>query len=507
MRFRVVLTLLLVGWGPVPNAFGSKTKSVPAPIVLLQEADLTGRDFSPEERAYLLLKLAQGAVSTDKPQAKRWAEDLFQVSTKRMSLGSYRAAMQKNALTVLAQIDPDEAATLYRQLDTPEQWNEQVLLEDYRSFGARTVFMKLWSKHQERSLDTIESIAKWLGTTGQYPYAAITPIINDLAKTDAMRARSMFAEAVSFLPRDLGFANTNREFTNFLLATYKVPNLPLLKEALEAVMKSIEKGPRPDSRLEYSVQITSANRDISFSSESQFLIYRLLPLISSVDPDWAAELKEHDAKLRDAPISSEDEKPVITGAVSMPGDSPGPNSVADAMNESQLMKVQSFATSDPKQAAQIALSIGNPALRAIALATVAPSYADIDSRTAANWLHDASEEVSRLPSGTLKLRLMAALTKAKLVNHAPDVEQDLRRTCALGEELFAEDMEANPGKMAYNAEGSDELEDLIEVAAARLPRPAFAVDIARKAGNDLLRSHLLISAAMGLAARDGRPQS
>src|SRR5258708_11017098 len=231
--YAVVLSILL----PSPFAASNNTKdkltekaSSATPLALLEEAERLSRGFVPDDRASLLLESAQSALLVNKAKAQAWALQLFAFSRISLEPGHYRQAMEKNALTVVAQVDPLRSAELFRQQDPPDV--KEFPNEDVRAFAANTLFRALWEKKGRAALPKIEELANWLGSTGEYPYTAIGSVILELAKSDSKTAASLFASAISYLPRDPGYLVTNREFTTFILKMKPVVPASLLRQAI-----------------------------------------------------------------------------------------------------------------------------------------------------------------------------------------------------------------------------------------------------------------------------------
>lgn len=73
------------------------------------------------------------------------------------------------------------------------------------------------------------------------------------------------------------------------------------------------------------------------------------------------------------------------------------------------------------------------------------------------------------------------------------------RAYDLGEELFEDDLKANPGKFSEMADGFDELVDLTSVAARQPWLSQNALDHVKLVRNDVLRARLLVEEAKGIS--------
>jgi hypothetical protein len=480
------------------NAKPRAPASSVTPLRLLEEAEQLSRGFVPDDRAALLLEAANSALPVNKAKAETWALQLFALSRTSLEPGHYRQAMEKNALTIIARVDPLRSAELFRQQDLPDV--KEFPNEDVRSFAATTLFQALWEKRGRAALPRIEGLAAWLGTTGQYPYTAIASVIVELAKSDSKAAISLFSSAISYLPRDPGYLVTNREFTTFILKMKPVVPASLLRQAITedvAAIKHSEESKARGSRY----AVTTATGSYTFDSEGKVLIYRLLQLVEEIDPDWAAQLKR-DFGLTSVTTAGAGELLTIAAAVTPPGQEQAASNpeLQAALDSHRLMQAQLLSGSDPKAAAQLAMEITDPVLRSVALVSAAPTYTKLDASQADTWVSGARQQLNSLPPTLNKLRLTIALIKVSLANGDREAaQQQIGKAYDFGEELFEEDLKANPGKFSEMADGFDELVDLTSAAARQPWSSAIALDHVRQLRDDVLRARMLVEEARGLA--------
>lgn len=465
----------------------------PLEIQLLREAYSISVNFAPEERADILLRLTQASGALQPQLTEPWSLELLELATKRLQPGIDRSAMMKNALTSLAQVNPIRSADLFMSLEPPAA---PLPNEDVRSFAARTIFSKLWEKQGPAALPRIREIANWLGSTGQYPYSAIANTILAIAKTNEEQAGELFAEAASFLPRDPGFLVTNKQFVaDFLLRTYQVPDRAVLGSAVGQALSAIERAEKIKDRPALHFEVMADAGKIALSSESEYLVYRLLPLIEQMDGQWAKQVRE---KYKGVPSSSLGNPVHAAGAVSAGGGSTDA-AVRGALDGGTLSQVTQLAKTDPAQALQWALSITDPDMRRAALAATLPAYSAVDEKKGAAGMLDLSKQLDGMQAGIGKLKLMVTLIEGYFaLGRDKEAQATIGRAFDLGEELVVRDLEANPGKMAYSATGFDQIMDLAETAASR---PGSSYDLLsriRQVRSELIRANLLSSMAKGL---------
>ena len=150
--------------------------------------------------------------------------------------------MEKNALRVLAINDPDTELSLYRQQGSPLQEAKpgEPLNEDPRALSVPSIFSVIWSRNGRPYLDRLQSLAAYLGETGQYPYRPMSSIASDVGKSDPKRARSILKDATRFYASYPGFITTNGEFVDFILKTHDVANRTTLRSELDAALRGLE---------------------------------------------------------------------------------------------------------------------------------------------------------------------------------------------------------------------------------------------------------------------------
>jgi hypothetical protein len=495
----IVLVSASLALGDQNSKRDAAGKNVPQWQQLLEEANLISHNFTPEERASFLVDASRAAFR-DPDLCKTFSLELFAIASTKLEPGHYRAATQKNSLVALSKVDPEQAGALFTKQDTPDMWNMPVLLEDFRAFGARTIFPELYAKEGMPAVPTIQSMANWVGSTGEYPYRAISQIIGKIPAGRSETANALVADAIRFFGVDRHFLDQNKEFTDFILSVQQNARPDLLRQAIAADLDALDREAKDDKAPRHTIEATSKGSTTRFTSEPQYLAYRLLPVIQSLDPDWAAQVKKKYTVLANLPQLPPGTTTTMVGAVTFPDQQAGPSETAQALDENRLMQAERLVGQDPKAAAQAALQISDPNLRAIALTTIAPAYMTVDARQAKSWTTESSDLLRRLPPDETRLRLMISLAEARATEGDTEAALDLMgKSFDLGEELFAQYMRTNPGEMSYTATGSDEL---IDLATKTAPKPALRSSVlarVRALREDTLKVRLLVAIAQGAA--------
>lgn len=503
------LLALVVVLHPTARAGSHRETNAIGELLILQAEDVS-RNFSPEERADLLLDILDTPAGSSVENGKKWSLELFAISKNELSPGPYRAAIQKNALIDLTKVDVSEAVRLFRAQDTPEMWTQEGRVEDYRAWVARALFPKLWQKSAMSSVRKIKEFADWMGSTGEYPYVAMISIVRAVAQTDQAKAEGLVSDAISYHEANPKFLNKDREFTAFITGIADQVRPSLLAKAIQAELDALdaEKKNADSDQMKFTIQVKNSQGTVQFSQEAEYIVYRLLPLISQLDPEWAKETKDKYEVLKYVPAQSVGAAASrVTGVAFSSETSPSDPQVSAAMDDHRLFQVMQLADSDPAQAAEIAGVIQDPGRRAIAHVTLISAYRRIDSEKAASWGDEASRELDHVPTGKVKLRLMAALATSALSQGKRDRAMALfGKAFDLGELLFEEDLKENPGKMAYTVEGEEDLALL--VTSFSKERRVFTAVLADINGvhTDLLKAKLLVAGAKGALNQSIHPE-
>jgi hypothetical protein len=192
----------------------------------------------------------------------------------------------------------------------------------------------------------------------------------------------------------------------------------------------------------------------------------------------------------------------LTGSYSEDG-SATPAQMTAASDEHKVLTV-SRLNDQPQQAADIALSVRNPELRAVALASIAGSYSGQDPKTAEEWIRQCQSELHSMDDNINKLRLEVALTRSFLeLKRESDAMDVTDRAFDLGEEIFNQDLRSNPGKETYSVVGFEELQNLTSLFTSKESQTLDQQIMSRigEIRNPVLRVRLLISMVGSLEAQ------
>ena len=508
--FAIAILVALLGMTCAPHAVAAiparprfataDSHSLELSLKLLDEAHRISRTFRLEQRSWTVFDATEVAAPLDSQRGKLWALEAWELS-KQLGPGQSRAALQKDALRDLAINDPNLALQLYRQVDLPAKWDAvHQTTEDSRSLGyANTIFKPVWERGGPQYEKRLESLARFLGATGQYPYAAMSKIALDVSKHDPKHADKILQDATRYFRSDPGFTSTNQQFVRFILATRKISSPNILRSELNAAVEGLEAPPRSFVHRTWQITVTTPSGDAKFNSQNQALLFQLLPLLKMALPQKASQLLARYDSLRTAPSITVDTLLVWTGSVSMEGTA-DPARMQLKADESRMFRAQSMADTEPKAAVSLAKQINDPDLRTLALVSLVPAYAKVDAPESESWLSAAESHLGEIKENAKKLRMMTAVISAKLaLGRYAEAQPLVQQAFELGEAVFSQDLHAQPDQLADSVAGYSELSDLTTSLVKIGETQGAALSRIGKMQNETLRAALLISAAKGIA--------
>ncbi len=473
-----------------PHPTPPETSKLPTPQDLLVRSYDIGRSFTTAERVYLMIFLDDAGGEMKFQRTAQWAEEQFRL-TFQLPHDWSRVAAQKNALADLSYYDPTRALQLFRGMDLPVALNGR-FPEDLRASGARVIFMNYWQEKKPKGLDTLRSQAKQLARTGQYPYEAMTEIIESSSLKEG-QVRAIVEDASAAYQRGSRFESEDYAYVSFLKAVQSRTPPDVFRRSLGYAADRLINGDA-DKSIHYTANTYTSKGTVSFTSLQESLLFDLLPIAQKVDPDMAEKILR--ARPRLGPVAGAEVK--AEEGVGVPTKDPPSASVRlRALERSRVEEVATIASKDPNQALLLAQSISDPALKATALAYVAGGLELTAPDQAAQMISMLKDDADKLDTGPSKVTMLTALAEAAA--KAKDVssfEFAFQRAFDLGTELWEEEVELHPAKPGYDTRVFDDLRNLIKIGIQM--HPGRTLDAISELQSDVLQAYLLIDAALAL---------
>lgn len=453
---------------------------------LLQRSYLLSKELSPDERIWLLTEITMPSAKWHATLMRPWAEEVFRLAGQ-MSPGYDRVVTQKNAATAMSWMDVSRAMQMLNQCDQPSAADSDV--EDVRDVAARRIFPRYWETAGRAALPQLRRTANHLGDTGQYPYGAMVPVIQGVNAKDPATALTLMGEAVAFYHRGSPFQTTTEEFIDFLKRVKPLMPPAARKEALEAVVKDLTASPGGNENQQWRTRVYTEKGVADFHSRNAKLLFDVLPMIREVDPEWAQQLVAKQTDLAQADAARGKILNAEGGVVMKNPDNP-PSAAELASKEQMLLElgrldqIHEIAAKDPDQALTLAMSIADPGRRAVGMAYAAAGFGNHPDQ-AMQMLGQSQQSLAGMKKNGEKLDTYVAIAESASSLHDFALARDAaEKGLDLGEEAYEESRKEHSDWHAYQWEGMDAAQKLVEIGTR--------IDAARTVGRvEAIRDHTL----------------
>jgi hypothetical protein len=464
--------------------------------------------LEPSERAILLNYLTRAAGAQHLSYTGAWAEENLRLAYQ-LPLNWNRVAIEKNALVALSYVKSKRALDLLRIMSLPVS-DGVGFPEDVRADAATIIFQNYWHDHHSRGVPELRITALYLGQTGQYPYVAVAQVITDLTHGRSgpsgefpPDAQTLLLDAYASYQRGSKFGVENDDFVDFLRALRPILPASLFRKGLELAVERLIDKDRPTDPQTYVARVYTEAGTAVFHTRRELLLFELIPLIREVDPSWAAQVVERDTALAQAGAHSG--KDISTEGVVSPGEPERggqPRDLENGLQGSRAQAVGDLSANNLAGALRMAQSIGDPALRAVALGNIAGAIGTTQPGETKDIESAIRDTVPAVKGNEDKLRAFSALANAS--SAATDMagfQEAIDKCFALGEELFEEELTTHPGRPTYDTSAFNSLDAVVK-SGARFD-PGTIVAKVLQVRDDSLRAYLLPGLSETLYAKAG----
>lgn len=273
---------------------------------LLQRAETEAAGLQGGMRAYALLQVARGYEQSDRPKAVSLLENAF-TATRIVdddTLGT-RNKLQKQVLSAMVPLAPDKVDDYLPQVDPSVRKDVlEALLSHYE---------------KEKQLDHAIELVYNISRQSEFPYAAASRLIQELPADQNAEVMQLFNTALASFrdhkPSDSSSDCSDRrrcgsaevlagamahmggadDFGEFILRNWKRAPAPMVKEGILEVLKRAEESAKQQPAGQNQIAMTSDKGSVRFTSDYEYRLFQLLPVLKHVDPDEADSLlKKHE---------------------------------------------------------------------------------------------------------------------------------------------------------------------------------------------------------------------
>lgn len=469
------------------------------PASLLEESHQLAADFVPYQSQRLQLLLAAEALPIDADKAGRWSSEVFWQSFQ-LPFSWDRGALQKNALAQLSKVDPEKAFEMRGFMDSPLRDSAGILREDLRAHGARQILKEYWKKGKdEKRLAAIRSLAQSFAANGQYPFLAVSSVLQDVLRADPPRGNAWLSE-IARAAVDSSSAASNVEFVAFLKAVWGDLSDVSQRLAIDVLLPRLTSSGDASREGAFLANVETTKGRFQLHKRNELLVLQIMPWLL----DIAAEHVKEIIKLGPAFAASagEDFRILKVQEVNVLTAN-GETGVAQATKAAGIVEdrglldqVGQAVEKDPIKAFELARRIQDPSLRSAAIMTVADSAGKYSAVSAARL----SKEISKSTTDedlakNLPLLIVLASTAAAVGNQA-ELQASLAMAFDSVEDLFKEYERKHPGAVAEDADVMEPARHLINIGMSA--NTSYTLERIRRVSNSLLKAYLLVDAAVSL---------
>lgn len=499
------LWLLIAGIPALAQLSTPSPGSAPESITseaLLQRAHAMLPSLSPSDRRSLLSDLADntGQGKQHLGDAAGWVDEEL-VAASQAPDRRTRINYQLHALYGLSQIDSRAALDKLQAIEPPLHRGD----DDPREGAATWAFSRFYQDHPDET-EKIIAVTRHLSDTGTFPFGGVGNVLTQMSVADrSLRPASkehreaasiLVQEGVRYFQASNSPGFVNQEFTYFIRGYSQFVPPEMLKAALQELVARLLQPPQ--HKVVAMIVDRHDGPPIISHNLNNVLLAQLMPLVRSIDPAWAQELRQSpEVNL----VTEELEKgspPNILFNHST-GDSD-----TMAIQGLQVQCAEMLATfGQPERALKVLDQVSDSVKYASTAAELALVIKDSRPQNSAELLAHAQQtlEKTKAPRDRIAIlyRLVHTLTFMK---RSEQLAVALDQSFAAADEMMA-DFAARHHDSASSGSGAPYQLPLIVRDSARLI-PEHTLTMINNVRMPVLQAHLLVAMAKGLDSKQRR---
>lgn len=472
--------------------------------LLMQSYELSYQLDSYNRSYYLLTLIKKGIHIASDEKIEEWCKEMFRMAFA-IPDGWNRVAQEKNALVLLSEVNPDLAIELFKGVDDPQPDPDGIFPEDVRAVGALPIMRNYWRAAKDMSgklsrLSKIQSQAKDLGRTGEYPYRAMAYLIGELARLldqkSGNESRTIFVEALEcYRTGSPKFLNRNHEFLRFLRDIRQanaIPDIVLFRQALQVFSINVMESPK---HINFVGEFRSSKGEIiRVSDDREALLIEAIPMIREFLPELATRLT------RQYPVLVKAEENLQYFAV-------GYSSLQESqigllhnkfLQKSLINQIKSVQQNDLQTARALAARLTDDAIHIEGYCALLPSIMKSNPSEAKQIYESEFARLQEINDSDEHFQALVALVKGSYyLNDISNFDSLTVRALDEGLKLFDTDARKTPGSPTDTRRGYDQLTDLVTFGVEH--GSYFIIPRLQEMANVELRAHLLIYAAEAIS--------
>ncbi len=426
-------------------------------LQMLETSDAQARGFEAPMRSYSLLQIAQIYATIDPEKARGLLADAFTASVGIQEDDSTKTRLQEEIFRTWLPLS---------QTDVEERLSQAEL--SVRRQTAQSMVRRYAEKKQfEPAMELINQVTGW----DEFPYGSATQLMLAMPAEMSAERMSLFTQAVnSYKNHEHGkrIMMGDESLTNMIIRFGSKMPAKLILEAIDEILSQAKKADTTNT-----ITVGSTSGTASFSSNFDYQLFALLPMLQRLDEGRAESLlKENQdlkAKMQQFPDGMRSIDPTLTdapaekgkGGLSFSVNSGNPGNVSrDYLRQEYQRKAQEIvaeAGTNPTQAIARAATLpvkveGAPfSPRASALEEIAKASSRDNPSAAKRALDELRKIVPDIPSRNQIQALSSAARIYLQIGEKESAQAVVLEGFKAAEKMLAKDTDANDPNKALKA--------------------------------------------------------
>ena len=453
---------------------------------LLLQVRVDAQQLAPQERAFMLGRLALTAQRVEPKLVRPTVDELFQVAAELPAAS--RASVQNTGVMAIADLDPEYALQLLERMEPPVA-SADGNFSDPRTNAASNVFSRYWAQTRGTGLDKLRGVASHLADTGSYPYSAFSSILRQLRARDPATVDALFGDALHYYRGSSGSLSETYQFVQLLGAANRVVPDGLFREGVTMAVTNAERHQADTQLMTETIGLPGNEAPKNIPVPTNVMLGQLLSLVRQIDPAWAQRIIDANPNISRVDTMATNMRAQMalrTGAANGGGggmSGGGGMAGGGTFGGGSVLRPMS-ANADP-------------ATVAAAGAQMAGNFGQNNPQQATVLLDQARQTLDQLQDPLGQLKVLASLAQGSYATgHRDDAAKYMERGFTLGDEVVRQDFDDHPDRSVTSLNGVNELVNLTRTAMKIDPRGT----VVRITGvrYPLLRAYLTLSAAEAL---------
>lgn len=251
-------------------------------LQVLETSEASARGLEAPMRSYSLLQIASSFPTQDDKKARALLHDSFTASLAIQDDNDTKARLQEDIFRALLPLSLDDVQKLLPQAEPK-----------VRTHTSESIITLYADKKQfEKGLDLIDQVTAW----DEFPYNSAGKLMDAMPAEMIAEKQNLFIQAVnSYKNHEHPGIRIGGALTGLILHQYKGMNPKIVMQAIEEVLSQSK---NKDEKNQRAITLGGDGGTVAFSSDYEYQLFALLPIIRQFDESRAQSLLEENKSLQ-----------------------------------------------------------------------------------------------------------------------------------------------------------------------------------------------------------------